>query len=68
MQGRPPRDFQVPPGIVFAKIDPETGLLATPYTEKPVFEAFQEGTEPQVASPRDDTLTEDEFYRLELEE
>lgn len=43
----PPRDFDVPEGIVFAKIDPETGLLATEKTEKPVFEAYIEGTEPK---------------------
>jgi penicillin-binding protein 1A len=43
----PKRPFAIPPGIVFAKIDPKTGLLATPQTEKPVYEAFREGTEPR---------------------
>jgi penicillin-binding protein 1A len=43
----PPNDFTVPEGIVFAKIDPETGLLATDSTKEPVFEAYIEGTEPK---------------------
>ena len=64
---RPPKDFIVPPGIVFAKIDPETGLLATPETDNPVFEAFKEGTEPKFATPPKDMAPEDDFYRLDLE-
>jgi len=43
----PARDFDVPEGIVFTKIDPETGLLATRQTASPVFEAYIEGTEPK---------------------
>lgn len=43
----PPNDFAVPEGIVFAKIDPETGLLATNSTKEPVFEAYIEGTQPK---------------------
>ncbi len=43
----PPKDFSVPEGIVFAKIDPETGLLATHSTQEPIFEAYIEGTEPK---------------------
>ena len=68
MSGRPPRDFPVPPGIVFAKIDPETGLLATPETESPIFEAFQEGTEPKEASPGRVTVPQDDFFRMDSEE
>ncbi|MBN2231202.1 MAG: PBP1A family penicillin-binding protein [Deltaproteobacteria bacterium] len=43
----PKKPFTIPTGIVFAKIDPETGLLATPRTENPVYESFREGTEPK---------------------
>lgn len=43
----PARDFNVPEGIVFAKIDAETGLLANDATKKTVFEAYIEGTEPK---------------------
>ncbi len=43
----PPKDFSIPEGIVFAKIDPETGFLATNSTKEPIFEAYIEGTEPK---------------------
>lgn len=43
----PPNDFIVPEGIVFAKIDPETGLLATQSTKEPIFEAYIDGTQPK---------------------
>jgi penicillin-binding protein 1A len=44
---RPVIDFAVPEGVVFAKIDARTGLLASPHSEETVFQAFVEGTEPQ---------------------
>ncbi|MDX1650591.1 MAG: penicillin-binding transpeptidase domain-containing protein, partial [Myxococcota bacterium] len=43
---RTARDFPVPDGIVFARVDPETGLLASSATDDPVFLPFLEGTEP----------------------
>jgi penicillin-binding protein 1A len=42
----PVKDFPVPDGVVFAKIDAEEGLLAGPGSEKTVFQAYVEGTEP----------------------
>lgn len=42
----PVEDFPVPEGVVFAKIDAEEGLLAGPRSEKTVFQAYVEGTEP----------------------
>ena len=47
----PVKDFQVPEGVVFAKIDGETGHLAGRYSKKSVFQAFKEGTEPTEFSP-----------------
>jgi penicillin-binding protein 1A len=41
----------VPEGVVFAKIDGETGHLAGRYSKKSVFQAFKEGTEPTDYSP-----------------
>jgi len=46
LEGLPIVDFQVPPGIVFVKIDPRTGLLARPGTPHAYLECFKEGTEP----------------------
>ncbi|OGR93814.1 MAG: hypothetical protein A2V88_05365 [Elusimicrobia bacterium RBG_16_66_12] len=45
----PKRDFPAPPGIVFAPIDSETGLLFGPYCPKrnKLLEAFAHGTEPK---------------------
>ncbi len=47
----PVKDFQVPEGVVFAKIDGETGHLAGRYSKISVFQAFKEGTEPTEFSP-----------------
>jgi penicillin-binding protein 1A len=44
--GRPVRNFPIPEGIVFAKIDPKTGLLANPAAKDVIFECFKEGTQP----------------------
>jgi len=44
--GTPVEDFSIPEGIEFAKVDPKTGLLATPATKNPIFEVFKEGTVP----------------------
>ena len=45
--GEPVKSFVVPPGIVFARIDPETGLLA-PHDDPDAYsECFLEGTVPQ---------------------
>jgi penicillin-binding protein 1A len=41
----PVAPFPVPEGVVFAEIDPASGLLA-PDGEKGVFEVFLKGTEP----------------------
>jgi penicillin-binding protein 1A len=45
----PKRDFPVPQGIVFSKIDSLSGALALPTCPKRsvILEAFQEGTEPK---------------------
>ena len=42
----PDSDFPVPSGIVFTRIDPETGLLADASTKGAYLQAFAEGTEP----------------------
>lgn len=44
----PPSEFEMPEGIVFARIDTRTGKLAGPETDKRriLFQAFEEGTEP----------------------
>ncbi|MBI5492095.1 MAG: PBP1A family penicillin-binding protein [Deltaproteobacteria bacterium] len=46
LAGTPVRNFTAPEGLEFARIDPETGLLAGPSTAEPVFEVFKTGTAP----------------------
>jgi penicillin-binding protein 1A len=47
---REPRDFTPPESIVFARIDRETGLLATQHTKDSVFQSFIAGSEPTETS------------------
>lgn len=51
LANKPVQVFQVPEGVVFAKIDADTGRLAGPTTEHPLFECFKEGTVPTDTAP-----------------
>ena len=66
LRGRPARDFEVPDGIVFARIDRKTGLLASSQTETSLFQAFLEGTEPREQSSAKASAAEDR-RRLRLD-
>jgi penicillin-binding protein 1B len=44
--GLPPSDFVVPPGILFIKINPRTGLISTIRCPDGIDEAFIKGTQP----------------------
>jgi membrane carboxypeptidase/penicillin-binding protein len=46
LAGHPSVGFKVPDGIVFADVDHDTGLLATPDCPRVITEAFIQGTEP----------------------
>jgi penicillin-binding protein 1A len=66
-EGLPEVTFPVPPGIVFATIDNETGKLASAKTKHIIRQAFIEGTEPTTSSTNqkeDDT----DFYKQDLSE
>jgi penicillin-binding protein 1A len=52
-EGVPIRNFAVPPDIVFAKIDKDTGLLALPTCPKVTLAAFKKGTDPKDLCPID---------------
>ncbi len=66
LEGRPLLDFAVPDGIVFAKIDAATGLLAGPDSEKTVFQSFKEGSEPKEHSPRPSAATSGNFMQFDM--
>ncbi len=71
---QPSRPFDVPPKIVFASIDAETGELPTSSTERVVRQAFLEGTDPTVAQRQDgfqNQITPEErtdFFKEDLNE
>jgi len=47
LEGRPATVFPVPPGVVFVKVDPKSGLLAGEDSPEGIFEVFPEGREPK---------------------
>jgi len=64
---KPVRVFQVPEGVVFSKIDAETGLLPIPESKKTIFECFKEGTVPTEYTKKPDAMTEpEEFYKSDM--
>jgi len=62
LEDRPRRDFSTPDGVVFVRVDAETGLLAGPESEDPYFQAFAAGTEPTEVA--DQALANSESDRL----
>ncbi|WP_457553074.1 penicillin-binding protein 1A [Desulfobacula sp.] len=60
LAGKPARTFNVPEGIIFAKIDAKTGLLPIPESEKTIFECFKEGTLPTEHTPKPNTASTSE--------
>ncbi len=68
LDGKPVIDFQVPEGVVFAKIDMKTGLLASSHSRKTVFQAFREGQEPKEYSPAPESPKAGQFFQFDMEE
>ncbi len=67
LEDKPPKIFEVPEGIVFTKIDAETGLLPIPESKETVFVSFKEGTEPTEYSKRPgDVADTGEFFKKDL--
>ena len=67
LKDKPVKVFQVPDGVVFAKIDADTGLLPIPESKHTIFECFKEGTVPTAYTKKPDTVTEaEEFYKLDM--
>lgn len=60
LKGKPSRTFNVPEGIIFARIDAETGLLPIESSEETIFECFKEGTVPTEYTPEPDTASDAE--------
>jgi penicillin-binding protein 1A len=68
LKNKPVNVFTVPENVVFAKIDPKTGLLAKPGDENAVFEAFKEGTAPtETTEESAPAAATDDFFKGDLD-
>jgi penicillin-binding protein 1A len=63
LTGRPVKNFSIPEGIVFAKIDPQTGLLCPPGAKDCIFECFKEGTQPTQYTDETSTTGDEDFLK-----
>ncbi|MCF8068241.1 MAG: penicillin-binding protein 1A [Desulfobacterales bacterium] len=64
LEDKPVRVFKVPEGVVFSRIDAETGLLPIPESKKTIFECFKEGTVPTEYTKSPDEVTDsDDFFK-----
>jgi penicillin-binding protein 1A len=67
LKDKPIRVFQVPEGVVFAKIDAETGLLAIPESKETIFESFKEGTVPTEYTKKPGSITDPgQFFKKDM--
>ena len=64
LENRPAESFPVPPGVVFVRIDPNTGQLAASESEG-VFECFKEGSAPTERSAPGQG--QEDFFRMDME-
>jgi penicillin-binding protein 1A len=62
LANQPAQVFEPPEGVVFAKIDAETGLLPVPESRKTIFECFKEGTVPSEFTKRPGEVKETEDF------
>jgi penicillin-binding protein 1A len=61
------KNFSMPSGIVFSRIDTKTGLLASRSSKKTRLECFAEGTEPRDFSPEERDQDEADFFKDEFD-
>ncbi len=67
LRGKPVTPFKQPKDVVVTKIDAQTGLLASQYSEKTCFQAYKKGTEPTVYSPKPDQAGPGEFFERDMD-
>jgi penicillin-binding protein 1A len=67
LEGTPVTDFKAPEGVVFARIDAESGLLAGPHTRKSIFQAFKAGTEPKQYAPEPYSPKSVDFQQYDMD-
>ncbi|MBW2122353.1 MAG: hypothetical protein JRH07_10965 [Deltaproteobacteria bacterium] len=67
LKDRPIKDFTVPQGIVFKRIDPKTGLLALSNEDGAIFECFKEGTAPTAYAKKPTAGQSTDFFKFDLD-
>jgi penicillin-binding protein 1A len=67
LAGTPVDLFSPPDGMVFAKIDPQTGLLSKPDSKEYVFQCYLEGTSPTEYASEAENDTKKEFFKYDLD-
>jgi len=61
---QPVKVFQAPAGVVFTKIDAETGLLPIAESKKTIFECFKEGSVPTEYTRKPNSIQDpEEFFK-----
>ncbi len=68
LEGKPVQDFIAPDSVVFAKIDRDTGLLASPYSKETVFQSFKKGTEPTEYATRPEAPKSGNFSEFDMDD
>ncbi len=66
VKGMPVEVFRVPVGVVYVKVDAETGLLASPNSRSAIFEVFRRGTEPREEA-RPEHKSADDLIRMDVD-
>ncbi len=64
LKDKPKKEFPIPEGIEFKKIDPKTGQLSL--GKEGILECFKEGTEPTQISPSS-SKTSTDFFKLDFD-
>ncbi|NLA76001.1 MAG: penicillin-binding protein, partial [Deltaproteobacteria bacterium] len=67
LKGKPVHDFAAPGSVVFARIDKNTGLLASPYSKETVFQSFRKGTEPTEYATRPEAARSGNFSEFDMD-
>ena len=66
-EDKPVKIFPVPEGVVFSRIDAETGLLPISESKETIFECFKEGTVPTKYTKKAGDVSEPEgFFKTEM--
>jgi penicillin-binding protein 1A len=64
LKDKPKKDFPIPEGIEFIKIDPRTGQVSL--GKEGILECFKEGTEPTQISPSS-LKTSSDFFKFDFD-